>query len=172
MTDEDYYQHPRRNPKNMAGPFYTTGSPDQGTDAANPDNWWGDCMACEAPEAEAPELLADLNEDNADTYFVRQPATPQEITDACMAAQVCCVSALRYGGKEPNVISQLQNDPTYCDYIVDDDGQLRLTVGENGELLPFATELAEQLNHERQLLWNEANAREDEPPRKWWQFWR
>lgn len=39
---------PRRCPLNAPGPFYTLGL----------------CMACEAPEAEAPDLLAPLKDGN------------------------------------------------------------------------------------------------------------
>lgn len=60
---------PIRFEKNVAGDFYTT----------------GDCMACDAPEAEARDLLAPLENDNWDTYFVRQPETAEEIERACRA---------------------------------------------------------------------------------------
>ena len=81
-----------------------------------------------------------------------------------MAARVCCTSALRYGGRDRNIIAQLNNDPEYCDYI-DINGQLRLTIGDDGELLPFAKRIVDahhkQLRREHQRL---------NP--KWWQFWR
>jgi hypothetical protein len=88
--------------KNVPGPFYTT----------------GDCLACDAPEHEAPDLLAPLTGGNYDTYFVRQPATPDEIERACRALEVCCVAALRYGGTDPNIIRRLGNDPDYCDRLL------------------------------------------------------
>ena len=70
--DTDYYHHPRRLPKNVEGPFYTTGYQIHETDDADAKLiWCGDCMQCEAPEAEAPELLAPLNDENPDTFFVR-----------------------------------------------------------------------------------------------------
>ena len=53
------HQHPKRCPLNAPGPFYTM----------------GECLACEAPEAEAPDLLAPLTGGNYTTYFVRQPET-------------------------------------------------------------------------------------------------
>jgi len=65
--------------KNVEGSFYTT----------------GECMACGAPELQAPNLLATLEGDNSDTYFVRQPADADGIEQACRAAEVCCVNALR-----------------------------------------------------------------------------
>ena len=121
--ETDYFHHPRRFPKNADGPFYTTGSQTPETNAADAAMvWCGDCMQCEAPEAEAPELLAPLNDDNLDTYFVKQPTTSSEIANACMAARVCCLSALRYGGRDQSIIKQLQNDPAMCDHIIGGDG--------------------------------------------------
>lgn len=79
--------------KNAAGLFYTTGQ----------------CLACTMPESEAPSLLAPLNDENSDTYFIRQPETAEEIEAACRAALVCCVSSIRYGGRDPNVIRRLGN---------------------------------------------------------------
>jgi len=43
-----WYEHPRRCPLNVVGPFYTC----------------GDCTACDAPEHEAPDLLAPLRDGN------------------------------------------------------------------------------------------------------------
>lgn len=88
--------------KNVPGPFYTT----------------GDCLACDAPEYEARDLLAPLTGDNFDTYFVRQPTTFVELERACRALEVCCVAALRYGGTDPNIIRRLGNDPDYCDRLL------------------------------------------------------
>ena len=88
--------------KNVPGPFYTT----------------GDCLACDAPEQEAPDLLAPLTGDNLDTYFVRQPTTPDEIERACRALEVCCLVALRYGGTDPKIIRRLGNEPDYCDRLL------------------------------------------------------
>jgi hypothetical protein len=99
-----YHQYPLRHRfrKNVPGPFYTT----------------GDCLACDAPESEAPDLLAPLKQDNGDTYFVRQPITPDEIERACRALEVCCVAALRYGGADPAIIKRLGNEPDYCDRLL------------------------------------------------------
>jgi hypothetical protein len=86
----------------VPGDFYTTGM----------------CTACGAPEADAPDLLAPLGDDNHDTYFVRQPRTPDEVERACRAVEVCCASALRYGGRDPAIIRRLGNDPEYCDHLL------------------------------------------------------
>ena len=88
--------------KNAIGDFYTT----------------GDCLACEIPEHECPECLALLNDGNIDTYFLKQPETHEEIKKACSAALSCCVAAIRYGGKEPDIINQLGNRPEYCDNLL------------------------------------------------------
>jgi hypothetical protein len=88
--------------KNVAGDFYTT----------------GECLACELPEGEAPDLLAALSADNADTYFVRQPQTESEIERACSAAHSCCAAAIRYGGVDETIIRRLGNRPAYCDHLL------------------------------------------------------
>lgn len=98
------YLHPRRCSLNVIGPFYTC----------------GDCLCCEAPEAEAPDLLAPLRGGNYITHFVRQPQTAAEIERACRAVVVCCVADLRYGGTDPNIIARLDNDPMYCDHLLAD----------------------------------------------------
>lgn len=116
--------------KNATGPFYTT----------------GDCLACAAPEDEAPDLLAPLEGDNYDTYFVRQPETPEEIERTCRALEVCCVAALRYGGTDPAIIRRLGNDPEYCDNLLP------------GGPIPRPDWLAER--------------REAARKKPWWQFWR
>jgi hypothetical protein len=135
----DYFLHPKRFPKNVDGPFYTIGciSCSQGGQAT----WCGDCMQCEAPEAEAPDLLAPLNQENTDTYFVRQPQTSGEIERACSAISVCCVYALRYGGKDKTIIQRLRNDPEACDFVLNNDGEITPAVDSQGNYLPFASEL-------------------------------
>lgn len=99
------FDHPHRHPLNVPGPFYTCGG----------------CMACEAPEAEAPNLLAPLGPTNIITHFVRQPTTPDEVERACRAISICCVTDLRYGGTDPKIIRALGNDPSACDYLIRDD---------------------------------------------------
>jgi len=98
----EVYLHPKRCPLNVPGPFYTM----------------GDCMACEAPETEAPELLAPLIGGNTTTYFVKQPNTPEEVENACCAIQVCCVNDLRYGGTDPAIIQRLNNSSSTSDFII------------------------------------------------------
>ena len=95
------FKHPERLPQNAEGPWYTN----------------GECLACGLPESLAPDLLAELGPDNADTYFVRQPETEEEVERACRAAESCCVNALRYGGKDARIIRRL--GPDCCDWDVD-----------------------------------------------------
>jgi hypothetical protein len=93
-------EKPPRFEKNAPGDFYTT----------------GECLACGAPEDEAPDLLAPIDDNNSETYFVKQPETPEEIERACRAIDVCCVEALRYGGKNPQIIRRLRYSVGCCDY--------------------------------------------------------
>ena len=105
--------HPQpvnRCPLNVRGPFYTLGM----------------CLACEAPEALAPDLLAPLRDGNYTTYFVKQPETPEEVARACSAIGVCCVMDLRYGGTDPAIIQRLGNDENASD-IIFRDGRLVLS---------------------------------------------
>jgi hypothetical protein len=99
---------PHRLEKNAPGDWYTT----------------GECMACGAPEAEAPELLSPLTDDDLETYFTRQPATAAELAHACRAAEVCCVTSLRYGGRDPAVIRRLGNSGEFCDFVVAENGEV------------------------------------------------
>jgi hypothetical protein len=87
----------RRDPRNAPGPFYAIEKL---------------CLSCGLPESEAPDLLAELKETNGDTYFVKQPSTPEEVERACCAIEVCCVEALRYGGNDPAILQRLK---TCCD---------------------------------------------------------
>ncbi len=117
------YQYDGRLPRNVPGPFYTLG-------CRGPEGEWsGNCLACEAPEEEAPDLLAPLTEDNIDTYFMKQPRTPDEIERACSAISVCCVAALRYGGTDPVIIRRLGNDPMHSDYLLDHSGRVYAAPG-------------------------------------------
>jgi hypothetical protein len=58
-----------------------------------------ECMACGAPEAEAPELMA--HDDTASScYFVRQPRSAEELSRAIAAVHASCCGAVRYGGDD------------------------------------------------------------------------
>jgi len=112
--------NPKRLAKNVPGPFYTMGG----------------CLACGTPESEAPELLASLEGENYETYFVEQPSTPIEVEHACKALEVCCVSDLRYAGEDRAVIYRLGNSPEFCDLVLATSGELVDSCLTTGELKP------------------------------------
>jgi len=108
----------KRFPKNVDGDFYTTGT-------LHDDNeWYGDCLTCDIPESEAPDLLATLTDSNSDTYFIRQPANEKELEQAISATKVCCVNAIRYSGKDKSILEKLH--PDVSDYILSKDGEVIL----------------------------------------------
>lgn len=115
--EDDYFEHPQRFELNVPGPFYTTGQDGR-----------SDCLDCGAPEMEAPTLLAPDEERGGDTYFARQPTSAVEIEQACVALECCCASALRYGGRNVEIIRRLGNDPSLTDYIEASSGELHLGV--------------------------------------------
>jgi len=84
----------RRYALNAAGDFYVAD---------------GLCIACTAPEHEAPELMA--YDPNAlagyHCYFKRQPGTALELQRAVMAVAVGCCGSVRYGGTDPVVLERL-----------------------------------------------------------------
>lgn len=82
-----------RTPLNVPGPFYVAKD---------------ECIACGAPEAEAPSLMA-FDEDRGSCYFRRQPATPDETYRAIRAVWVSCCGAVRYAGDDPTVTARLVN---------------------------------------------------------------
>jgi ferredoxin len=113
-----------------------------------PGDWYttGECMACGAPEVEAPDLFALLTDDNDETYFVRQPITERDADRACRAAKACCVTAIRYGGRDPGIIRRLGNSGEYCDYVIDSRGNLHVSPPWHPPSSPA-------------------------PRRPWWRFW-
>jgi hypothetical protein len=79
-----------RYPMNAPGPFYVVN---------------GDCIACEAPQAEAPGLIAF---DCSHCYFRKQPETPEEVTLAIGAMVVSCVRALHYARDDFLILERLK----------------------------------------------------------------
>lgn len=151
MNDRDEintsFQHPSRFPKNVEGPFYTTGTlskPQEGS--KQPPQWCGDCLWCGPPEHGAPELFAPFDKTYTDTYFIRQSQTPEEVAKAIAATKVCCVNAVRYGGTDRNIIAAMGNNPETCDYIIAPDQSLKLTVGPDGKQLAFAEAMVHEIN--------------------------
>ena len=58
------YQQEPPYPKNVPGPFYVQNEC---------------CIACEAPENEAPDLMAHEVEGHPHCYFKKQPKTSEEV---------------------------------------------------------------------------------------------
>jgi hypothetical protein len=69
----------------------------------------GMCIACTAPEREAPDLMAhqSVGAVGYHCYFRRQPETPAELERAIRAVEVGCCGAVRYGGPDPEIIRRL-----------------------------------------------------------------
>lgn len=110
MSTPEYYHHPERDPRGVAGAFYTRGL----------------CLAGGPPQWSAPSLISELATNDYDTFFVRQPETAEEIEQACSAIQSCCFSDLRYGGQDAAIISRLGNTPEYSDFLIDEAGRVYL----------------------------------------------
>src|SRR5436305_6718895 len=66
------------------------------------------CIACTAPEHEAPELMTHDEPAGHHCYFKRQPTTPEELERAIRAVHMGCCGAVRYGGTDPKVIDRLR----------------------------------------------------------------
>lgn len=76
---------------NVAGPFYVEG---------------GNCIACGAPEHEAPTLMSH-EEPGYHCYFKKQPETPEEVEQAINAVRVSCCRAVRYDGHDPEIQARI-----------------------------------------------------------------
>jgi ferredoxin len=85
---------------NSAGPFFV--EKDQ-------------CIACRAPEQEAPELMS-FDEQGGSCYFHRQPGTPEEIEHAIQAVWVACCDAVHYGGTDSTILVAYGNSTRVSGY--------------------------------------------------------
>lgn len=85
---------PTRHPQNAPGPFFVENDC---------------CIACGAPEREAPDLMAheDSEETGYHCYFRKQPSTPEQLDQAIRAVWVSCCGAVQYGGEDPDVLRRL-----------------------------------------------------------------
>ena len=89
---------------NAPGPFYVMND---------------SCIACEAPELEAPDLMS--HEEIGPLgfyccYFKNQPKTPEELDRAILAVIVSCCGAVRYKGRDPQVLNWLRKSAArQCD---------------------------------------------------------
>jgi len=137
------YTHPNRTSKNVQGDFYTVGY-------WHDSEEFGECLDCCLPESLAPKLLADIENEDTYTHFIRQPETPDEIEQACEACESCCVSALRYGGENLEIIARFENNPEYCDYIVRD-GELINTLDSKGNYLEYSEKIVSRIMLKRKI---------------------
>ena len=96
-------QQIKRFPENSTGDFYTE---------------YGICLACGAPEAEAPDLIGHSSGNYNHCYFKRQPQTEEETERAIIAVAVSCVSGLRSGGKDEKILKRLYElgEEDQCDH--------------------------------------------------------
>jgi ferredoxin len=93
---------PERTPLNAEGDFYVEKDM---------------CLACMAPESEAPELMGFDQETGC--YFERQPQTPEESEHAMEAIRYSCIEALRYAGNDPAILERLRSKgcKSQCDAL-------------------------------------------------------
>lgn len=90
---------PEPHPKNASGPFYVVN---------------GFCLACTAPEHEAPELIAHVSEPGYHCYFKKQPSTKEELSQAIQAVRVACCQMVRYAGDDLRILACLPE--VSCDH--------------------------------------------------------
>ena len=66
----------------------------------------GMCIACKAPEHEAPDLMSHDPAAHAGyhCFFKRQPATKEELERAIRAVAVGCCGAVRYAGNDGAIL--------------------------------------------------------------------
>lgn len=91
-------------PGNSPGPFYVV------------DNG---CLMCQAPLAEAPDLMDAQGEPGYTHHcrFHRQPATEAELDRAIDAVRVCCTEAVRYAGNDKEILDRI-GYRSQCDVLL------------------------------------------------------
>jgi len=105
----------QRHPANAPGDFYVMD---------------GYCLACQAPEHEAPDLMANTEASGMyHCFFQKQPSSPEEVDRAINAVCVGCCGAVRYGGKDPAILREFKefakrikqlNYDNFCDHKLND----------------------------------------------------
>lgn len=79
------------------------------------------CIACAAPEHEAPDLMAheEGGKISYQCYFRRQPTTLAEQGQAIRAVWASCCGAVRYKGNDPGILKRLKElgSQDACDNI-------------------------------------------------------
>jgi len=104
----EYFESPERATENIEGPFYTV---EIGVDCG-----------CGLPESVAPLLLKTTDDRRYQTYFTKQPSSPEEIHQAIEAINICPIHEIRYGGKNPEIIKLVNSGQS--DYIINSLGQV------------------------------------------------
>ena len=69
----------------------------------------GECIACEMPIAESPDLIAEDGSSDIGyhCYYKKQPENDAEVKSAINAMEVSCCEAHRYCGKDSNIINEI-----------------------------------------------------------------
>ena|SRR5262252_568999 len=85
-------------PLNAPGPFYVEND---------------ECIACGAPHAVAPDLMAwtenpDKHPGRTHCYFTKQPQDETELREALDAIAASCCGALRYAGSDKEVLKAIR----------------------------------------------------------------
>ncbi|AQT58888.1 hypothetical protein B0D95_01380 [Cellvibrio sp. PSBB023] len=78
-----------------------------------------DC-GCGLPEEFATSLLKNTNDRRWQTYFFKQPESQAELELAIKVVNLCPIHDIRYGGKDPEIISQISSGQS--DYEVNAQG--------------------------------------------------
>jgi hypothetical protein len=84
----------KRHPLNVIGDFYVE------------DDC---CTACGLPQAEAPGFLAELNDSTTHCYVIRQPQTPEQVTQAISAMMVAEFNCIRYSGNNAAILKEIES---------------------------------------------------------------
>lgn len=103
-----------RHPENEQGDFYVVNE---------------ECILCGAPEVEGRGLIEHSKKDGyGSCFFKKQPETEEEVEHAINAILVSCIGALRYGGKDENILRKMYELGLsgQCDYVPN--GAYRLTI--------------------------------------------
>jgi hypothetical protein len=81
-----------------------------------------ECISCGALESQAPTLISH-DEEGIQRFFVRQPSTKAETDAAILALNVSCCGALRYGGRDRELLIRLAElgESHCCDHKLDDE---------------------------------------------------
>jgi hypothetical protein len=102
----NYYIHPDRAKENCDGPFYTV---DIGCDCG-----------CGLPEELAPSLVKNTGDCKWQTYFHKQPESPEELALAIKAVNLCPIHDIRYGGTDVKIIAKIKSGQS--DYEINKSG--------------------------------------------------